>query len=313
MPFDRSRALPPLAALMVLLLGALGAAAASGVFTREPYLQLATPESIHVVWRTAGPIAPGVRFGPADGELDRRVAGEDIVVKVSLGEPGQPIPERWESLRTEANLRLPRLHSAPVGTFQYEARLSGLKPSTRYRYMVMDGEQPLTPADETYTFVTPPPPGTVTPIRFWALGDSGTGRQPQADVHQAMLDLVAREGRPIDFWLHLGDMAYSTGRDMEFQTRFFEMYAPSLRQWVCWPTMGNHEGATSRGSTGTGPYYDAYVVPTRGEAGGLASGTEAYYSFDHGNVHFVCLDSHDLDRRPTAAMARWLKADLEKT
>jgi hypothetical protein len=44
----------------------------------------------------------------------------------------------------------------------------------------------------------------------------------------------------------------------------------------------------------------------------LASGSEAFFSFVRGKVHFVCLDSHDLDRKPTGAMARWLKADLEK-
>jgi hypothetical protein len=75
--------------------------------------------------------------------------------------------------------------------------------------------------------------------------------------------------------------------------------------------MGNHEGHTSRGLTGIGPYYDAYVLPTAAEAGGMASGCEAYYSFDVANVHLVCLDSHDLDRSPTAAMAQWLIADLE--
>jgi hypothetical protein len=100
---------------------------------------------------------------------------------------------------------------------------------------------------------------------------------------------------------------------MEFQSRFFESYELALRGSVCWPTMGNHEGYTSKGNTGVGPYYDAYVVPTRGQAGGLASGTEAYYSFDWANVHFICLDSHDLDRKAGGAMAKWLKADLEKT
>jgi acid phosphatase type 7 len=153
----------------------------------------------------------------------------------------------------------------------------------------------------------------VRPIRFWAFGDSGTGRSQQANVHRAMREFVRRDGRPLDFWLHLGDMAYGTGRDVEFQARFFETYDVTLRHAVCWPTMGNHEGATSRGSTGIGPYYDAYVVPRRGEAGGVASGTEAYYSFDYGNIHFVCLDSHDLERKPSGAMAKWLKADLERT
>jgi hypothetical protein len=108
-------------------------------------------------------------------------------------------------------------------------------------------------------------------------------------------------------------MAYSRGRDVEFQTRFFEMYEPTLRNVVCWASMGNHEGATSKGTNGVGPYYDAYVCPTRGEAGGLASGLEAFYSFDYGRAHFICLDSHDLDRRPTGMMAQWLKADLEYT
>jgi acid phosphatase type 7 len=282
-------------------------------FARAPYLQFATTNSIHVVWRTQGPIVPVVRFGEKLDSLEQAVPPAQIVVRAALGNETQTVPARWEGLRTEQNLKLPPLHSAPVGTFQYEAKLTGLHPSTRYYYSVMDGDHPLTPKDETYSFVTPPPVGTIKPVRFWALGDSGTGRRQQADVHSAMRNVVQRDARPLDFWLHLGDMAYGTGRDVEFQARFFESYDVTLRNSVCWPTMGNHEGATSRGSTGIGPYYDAYVVPTRGEAGGLASGTEAYYSFDYANIHFVCLDSHDLERKPTGAMAKWLKADLEKT
>ena len=127
------------------------------------------------------------------------------------------------------------------------------------------------------------------------------------------IDWIQEEKRPLDFYLHLGDMAYSRGRDVEFQTRFFEMYEPTLRNLVCWPTMGNHEGGTSKGTNGVGPYYDAYVCPTRGEAGGVPTGTEAYYSFDYGRIHFICLDSHDLDRKPTGLMARWLKLDMERT
>jgi hypothetical protein len=177
---------------------------------------------------------------------------------------------------------------------------------------VFDGDRRLTPADPSYSFVTPPPVGTRKPTRFWIIGDGGTGRQAQADVHQAMLDFVRRDERPLDFWLHVGDMAYGTGRDVEFQSRFFESYEKTLRSSVCWPAMGNHEGYTSKGITGIGPYYDAYVLPMRGEAGGVASGTEAYYAFNFGNIHFICLDSHDLDRKPSGAMAKWLKADLEK-
>ncbi|HEY2952474.1 MAG TPA: metallophosphoesterase family protein, partial [Verrucomicrobiae bacterium] len=283
------------------------------VFARAPYLQFATTNSIYVVWRTMGSVSPAVRFGQGLRQLTEQTADGDIKVRAALGTNGQPIPAKWERLRTEENLTLPKLHSAPIGTFQYEARLSDLQPATRYYYAVFDGERRLTPADESYSFVTPPPAGARRPIRFWVLGDGGTGRQPQADVYKAMLNHLQRDHHPLDFWIHVGDMAYGTGRDMEFQSRFFESYEPSLRSSVCWPAMGNHEGFTSKGTTGIGPYYDAYVVPRRGEAGGVASGTEAYYAFDHGNIHFICLDSHDLERKPTGAMAKWLKADLEKT
>ena len=307
----------PLGAAVVLLL-VLGDVAGHAVnppkpFARAPYLQFAGPTVMHVVWRTDGPVDPVVLFGVDPLQLTGESRPRDIVVRAALGTNGQELPARWMALRTKANLNLPKLHSAPVGTFQYEARLTGLTPATTYHYAVYDGDQRLTPDDGTYQFTTHPPAGASRPVRFWVIGDGGTGREPQSTVHQAMLRTVEREQHPLDFWLHVGDMAYGTGRDMEFQSRFFESYDLTLRHKVCWPTMGNHEGFTSSGRTSIGPYYDAYVVPTRGEVGGLASGTEAYYSFDHANIHFICLDSHDLDRRPTEPMARWLKADLEKT
>jgi hypothetical protein len=287
-------------------------------FSRTPYLQFSTTNSIYVVWRTAGPIKPVVKFGKAMNRLnselsyvsDKTTTG--IVVRASLGDRKEAMPSKWQQFRTEENLKLRKLHSAPIGTFQYEARLWGLTPATKYYYAVYDGNRRMTPEDESYSFTTPPMIGTRQPVRFWSLGDGGTGRQEQMDVFRAMMDFTAREKRPLDFWLHLGDMAYGTGRDMEFQSRFFESYESALRGSVCWPTMGNHEGATSKGATGVGPYYDAYVVPRYGEAGGLSSGTEAYYSFNWANIHFVCLDSHDVDRKPGGAMAKWLKADLEK-
>lgn len=268
---------------------------------------------MHVVWRTEGPIDPVVRYGKDVKALDQEERGASIVTRASLGSKGKPVPPKWEQLRTDAHLALPKLHSAPIGTFQYEGKLQGLEPDTTYYYAVFDGENRLTPEDASFHFTTHPQRGVERPVRFWILGDSGTGREPQAAVHNAMLKTVANEKQSLDFWIHVGDMAYYTGRDVEFQTRVFEMYESTHRNKVCWPTMGNHEGATSSGKTGIGPYYDAYVVPTRGEVGGVASGTEAYYSFDYANIHFICLDSHDLSRKPGDPMATWLKADMEKT
>lgn len=281
-------------------------------FARAPYLQFASPTMMHVVWRTTRPVDPVVRFGKEPGKLDREVRN-GITVRAALGGKTQVISPKWAALRTPANLALPKLHSAPVGTFQYEVKLKDLEPDTTYYYAVFDGAKRLTLEDASYHFTTHPKPGVARDTRFWVLGDGGMGREAQAAVHTALVNAVGGEKKPLDFWLHVGDMAYTSGRDTEFQTRFFEMYEPTLRNRVCWPTMGNHEGITSSGKTGLGPYYDAYVLPTRGETGGVASGTEAYYSFDYANVHFVCLDSHDLSRKPGDPMASWLKADIEKT
>jgi len=62
-----------------------------------------------------------------------------------------------------------------------------------------------------------------------------------------------------------------------------------------------------------GPYFDNFVLPANGEAGGHPSGTEAYYSYNFGNAHFVVLNSYDEDRSPGGAMAAWLTADLQQT
>src|SRR5439155_3251440 len=53
-----------------------------------------------------------------------------------------------------------------------------------------------------------------------------------------------------------------------------------------------------------------FALPKSGEAGGVASGTKAYYSFNYANIHFVCLDSTDSNRSPSGAMLTWLKSDL---
>ncbi|HUR44893.1 MAG TPA: metallophosphoesterase family protein [Candidatus Saccharimonadales bacterium] len=269
---------------------------------RGPYVQLATSDSIFVVWRTETKSIPIVRFGNTPDNLDR-VVGDEAILR-ALG-------------TTNKDLKFPkgtrRLHSAPKNCWQYEAQLQGLQPDTVYYYAVFDGKKRLTEPSPNYRFRTHPIPGTDRPVRFWVVGDSGVGRESQSFVQVAMKDYVGRQNHPLDFYIHLGDMAYYSGKDVEFQTRFFEMYQETLQNTVCWATMGNHEGGTSKGTNGLGPYYDGYVLPTRGEAGGLPSGTEAFYSFDYGRVHFICLDSHDLDRKPTGAMARWLQADLDQT
>ncbi|NQZ69315.1 MAG: metallophosphoesterase family protein, partial [Lentisphaeria bacterium] len=270
-------------------------------YQRGPYLAKGKPDGMTVVWRIVPKGKPSIRIGLSPTETKVPKSGLRITKKVYEKDKGN-----GKDAKTLASDRDKYLFKAPKGIVQYEAEFSGLKPGTQYFYSVYDGDRRIA-GGQICRFKTHPPAGSKTPLRFWVVGDSGKGNQDQADVHNAMVNFTKRHKKPLDFYVHVGDMAYNTGKDHEFQQRFFSPYDLTLRNTVCWPAMGNHEGYTSRGLTGIGPYYDAYVLPSKGESGGLPSGTEAYYSFDYGNIHFVCLDSHDLVRTPDGAMAKWLK------
>jgi Calcineurin-like phosphoesterase/3-keto-disaccharide hydrolase/Purple acid Phosphatase, N-terminal domain len=288
---------------------------AAGDLTRAPYLQLATPDSVTIVWRTNTPVKPVVRYGSAIDSLNQSTDASQAVLRVSQDVEGYAeVPRLYHESTQQSLARKARGKksdpSTMQGTYQYEVTISGLGTHQTYYYAVYDGDTQLAGGDASYRFTTLPEPGSPASQRIWVVGDSGNGSRNQAMVHQAMLDFTAETKRPLDMFIHVGDMAYNDGTDTDFSDHFFKMYDPTLRNIVCWPAMGNHEGHTSRGLMGIGPYYDAYVTPTKGEAGGLPSGTEAYYSYQAGAIHFVCLNSHDMDRSPDGPMARWLEADL---
>jgi 3',5'-cyclic AMP phosphodiesterase CpdA len=148
-------------------------------------------------------------------------------------------------------------------------------------------------------------------LRIWAIGDTGTARRAQYMVYEAMLNYSRAENKPIDFWLHMGDIAYWNGRDLEFQTRYFKVYAPSLRHQVMWPTYSNHDSYSANSRAGQGPYFDAFINPKNAEAGGVPSRHEAFYSFDVGRVHFISLDSMEFRHRDRPRQLNWLQADLK--
>ncbi|HKQ59949.1 MAG TPA: metallophosphoesterase family protein [Candidatus Polarisedimenticolaceae bacterium] len=242
--------------------------------TRGPYLQRGTPQSVVVRWRT-------------DVATDSRVTWGS--------QPG--------SLTSSTTLA--------ATTTEHVVTVAGLDAATTYYYAVGSTTQILAGDDAATFFVTAPPSGSAPPVRLWVLGDSGTGDQNAFDVRDAYA--AHSPPRHTDLWLMLGDNAYPVGSDADYQQRLFDVYPTMLRQSVLWPTLGNHDGFSSDSATQSGPYYDAFSLPSAGEAGGLASGTEAYYSFDFANVHFVVLDSFDSDRSAGGAMVGWLAADLAAT
>jgi 3',5'-cyclic AMP phosphodiesterase CpdA len=159
--------------------------------------------------------------------------------------------------------------------------------------------------------MTSPPNGTPGPDADLGLGDAGTRTASQRAVRDAFYS--ANAGRHTDLWLMLGDNAYETGTDAEFQGAVFNMYPQTLRTSVLWPTLGNHDAAGSTSFVDSYPYFRIFTLPKNGEAGGVASGTEHYYSFDFGNIHFICLDSQTANRSTNGPMATWAAADIAAT
>ncbi len=258
-----------------LALGCLVTTTTAARPLRGPYIQLTTPSSATVVWRTDGASTSTLRYGSAPDALDSTLTDSSTAT-------------------------------------QHEVEITGLQPDTKYYYAVGPAEASLAGGDEDHFFVTAPEAGSAKPFTFWVVGDSGVATAKQARVRDAMLRESGQS--PPDVYLHVGDMAYSDGTDQEFQDRFFAMYQNILRNTPTYPAIGNHEGGASDSLTATGPYYDAYVLPTQAQVGGVASGTEAYYSWDWSNVHFIALESYRAELRATdGAMLAWLEMDLAST
>ena len=199
--------------------------------------------------------------------------------------------------------------SNATSTTEHAVQLTGLSADVKYFYSVGTSSGALAGGDRDHFVVTAPVPGTAKPTRIWVTGCPGTANANAGAVRDAFLEFTA--SRDPDLWIMLGDNAYSDGTDDEYQRAVFETYPQVLPRTVLWPTLGNHDGHTADSTTESGPYYDIFSLPRNGEAGGVASGTEAYYSFDHGNIHFIVLDSYETDRSPDGAMMTWLEADLQ--
>ncbi|WP_339838141.1 metallophosphoesterase [uncultured Maribacter sp.] len=252
----------------------------SVVVERGPYLQSGTPTSVVVKWRTGVATESVVQYGTILGSLSLNV--------------------------TNANL-----------TTEHEVTLSGLTPNTKYYFNIGNQTEVLSESVTGDMYViTGPTTGTKQFVRAWILGDPGTANNNQRYVRDAYYNYVAttptNTGKT-DMMLFLGDNAYNTGKDSEYQNAFFDVYDDMFKKSVAWSCLGNHDGQSADSATQSGPYYDIFTFPTTGEAGGTASGTEAYYSFDYANIHFIILDSHHTSRAVGGAMYNWALTDIQNT
>lgn len=245
-------------------------------FTIAPYLQDVRTDGIVVRWETDVPVTGVVR----------------------LDLPGQ---------RTA--------FLSPPGTM-HEVRLSGLRPATRYRYVVAiravvppprgsaaaaagAGVPPgfnvhslqrevRSPSAE---FVTAPTSG---PFTFLVYGDNRDRDADHAQVIRAMIPEAP------DFVIQTGDMVGNANEDHLWR-RFFATASPILRSAPMYPALGNHE---LRGDPDASHFYRYFVVPG-GEAG---RPKVVYYSFRYSNSLFIALDGNS---PYDAGQVLWLERTLQ--
>jgi hypothetical protein len=258
---------------LVAILSVCGARAVTGaVVTRGPYLQIPTASSIIVRWRTDVATTSEVAYGTTQGSLTL-FAGTS------------------------------------AATTEHVVSVTGLTADTQYYYSIGEIGLPLAGNTPAHYFRTAPTTGTAKPMRFWSIGDAGfTGANLDAvrDAYGVFAGTSAA-----DLFLLLGDNAYLTGTDSQYQAAVFDEHAFMLQTTPVWSVVGNHEAFSSNSATQTGPYFDMFTFPTAAEAGGIASGTESYFSFDYGNIHFIVLDSEQAPTSATTPQMLWLDADLQ--
>ncbi len=243
--------------------------------TRGPYLQNLTSSSVVVKWRTNFPTESIVRYGLSQGSILNAVS--DL------------------NLKTE-----------------HEIEITGLASDSIYFYQIENDAGIIAGPEPDMYFKIAPPIGSTPVIKAWILGDPGTANSNQRAVRDAYYNYIGADHT--DLMLFLGDNAYNSGTDEEYQYAMFEnMYEDKMKNTASWSCLGNHDGYTADSPTQSGPYYDIFTFPTTGEAGGVASGTEAYYSFDYGNIHFIVLESYETDRNVGGPMYNWALSDIQST
>ena len=124
-------------------------------------------------------------------------------------------------------------------------------------------------------------------LKFVAMGDNGTGDEPEYEIGRQMV--TARSRFPFDLVIMLGDNMYGGQSASDFVKKFEQPYAALLAAGVKFQAcLGNHD----RPENVNYKYYNM--------------NGQRYYTFARGNVRFFALDSTQMDQR----QVQWIDSAL---
>lgn len=230
-------------------------------FTRGPFVQNMTSNSVQIIWQTQL---------PTDGSL---VYGKDTNdVAIASDET--------------------------TGT-NHVITLVNLDPGEKYVYQISSSIDSTVATDDWGNFQTLKMAGS--PISFLVVGDTGEATTPQYKIAAQM------ERQSADLLVHVGDIVYYCFEIEHVDARCFSIYRDQMRSMPYFFCLGNHDSYCLRRQD----YYSVFYLPTNS-----VSGLENYYSFDHGDAHFIMLDTDTQAGQrydPGSPQLLWLEADLAAT
>ena len=268
------------------LVGNAGGATGTPSLTRGPYLQVGSETGMTFRWRTNTICYGQVKVGLSNGSYLTASADE----------------------------------SCP--TTEHIVRVNGLTADTKYFYQIGATDGTILQGDANNFFRTNPLENTTRKIRIVAFGDCGRGdvSRQEDNLNNYQSYLSANGIDAPDAWLLLGDNAYYQGTDAQYTTNFFDIYGSTiLKNHKLYPAPGNHDYANSSSNKASRsmPYHQNFSVPQNGEAGGVASNHQNFYSYNVGNIHFISIDSYGTESDGTSIqtsgsslLKTWIDADL---
>ncbi|WP_373035463.1 purple acid phosphatase family protein [Sulfurimonas sp.] len=184
-------------------------------------------------------------------------------------------------------------------TKKHSITISNLNECTKYYYKVSSGSLKIDNENRSFKTLCKNSDNQ----KIWVIGDSGKHGKDQTKVYEQMLKYIDNDFSKLDMWVLLGDNAYRSGTQKQYNKTLFEPYKELIKRFVPWAVRGNHDARRWA-------FYNIWNFPKNAESGGVASGSEHFYSIDNGNLHLVMLDSEIIRVDANSDMVTWLKKDL---